>query len=159
MAVSNEQVVQLLTLMQEQMTLLKEQQERSTGVNNNNASKAKRPDRPVINAGIDDREWTLFLTTRSRYKRMIGATELAMIRTELRAACSSDVNKMLFEFVGPEKLNACTEEELLAHVKGIAVKQVHHDVHQMNFHMMSQDGRWGANNPIRRSIEVSGLLM
>ena len=70
---------------------------------------------------------------------MIGVTELVTIHMELRTAWSPDVNKMLFEFVGPDVLNECSEEELLAHIKSIAVKQIHHEVHQMNFHMMSQD--------------------
>ena len=139
MAATNEQVAALLTLLQDQMTLMKEQQQNNPGAGDNMATKAKRPDRPVINAGIDDREWALFLDTWSRYKQMIGATDVAVIRMELRAACSTDVNKMLFEFVGPEVLNECTEEELLAYIKSIAVKQVHHEVHQMNFHMMRQD--------------------
>ena len=148
MAVSNEQVAELLTLVKDQMTLMKEQQERNIAATGPSTTKAKRPDRPVINAGIDDREWTLFLDTWSRYKHMIGATELVTIRMELRAACSADVNKMLFEFVGPEVLNECSEEELLAHIKAIAVKQIHHEVHQMNFHMMSQD----EGEPITRFV-------
>ena len=67
----------------------------------NTGTKAKRPDRPIINAGIDNHEWALLLDTWARYKQMIGATDLATIRMELRAACSPDVNKMLFEFVWP----------------------------------------------------------
>ena len=148
MAASNEQVVELLQLLKGQMELLKQQQENNQGAGDNTTTKAKRPDRPVINSGIDDREWALFLDTWSRYKQMIGATDAAIIRMELRAACSPDVNKMLFEFVGPEVLNDCTEEELLAYIKSIAVKQVHHEVHQMNFHMMSQD----EGEPITRFV-------
>ena len=148
MAVSNEQVAELLTLVKDHMTLMKEQQERSLTPSASPSTKAKRPDRPVINAGIDDREWTLFLDTWSRYKHMIGATDLVTIRMELRAACSPDVNKMLFEFVGPDVLNECSEEELLAYIKSIAVKQIHHEVHQMNFHMMSQD----EGEPITRFV-------
>ena len=148
MAASNEQVVELLELLKGQMELLKQQQENNQGAGDNTTTKAKRPDRPVINSGIDDREWALFLDTWSRYKQMIGATDAAIIRMELRAACSPDVNKMLFEFVGPEVLNDCTEEELLAYIKSIAVKQVHHEVHQMNFHMMSQD----EGEPITRFV-------
>ena len=146
MAVTNEQVVQLLTLMQEQVTLLKEQQGQNNG--GNSATKAKRPDRPIINAGMDDREWALLEDTWARYKQMIGANDLATLRMELRAACSTDVNKMLFEFVGPAVLDACTEEELLGHIKSLAVKQVHHEVHQMNFHMMSQE----EGEPINRYV-------
>ena len=58
MAVSNEQVAELLTLVKDQMTLMKEQQERNIAATGPSTTKAKRPDRPFINAGIDDREWT-----------------------------------------------------------------------------------------------------
>ena len=129
-----EQVTTLIELMQQQMTLL---QQRETG--SAPGTKSKKPDRPVINADIDDREWALFLDTWSRYKGWIGVTDASKIRMELRAACSTEVNKMLFEFVGPATLDECTEDDLLNHIKSIAVKQVHHEVHQMNFHLMRQD--------------------
>ena len=125
-----EQVTQLIQLMQQQVTIL---QQRTGG-----DAKAKRPDRPVIDSDIDDREWELFLDTWSRYKTMAGVTTVDNVRMELRAACSTEVNKMLFEFVGPTTLADCTEAQLLAHIKSVAVKQVHHEVHQMNFHLMTQ---------------------
>ena len=61
MAASNEQVVELLALLKDQMELLKQQQGNNQGAVDNTTTKAKRPDRPVINSGIDDREWALFL--------------------------------------------------------------------------------------------------
>ena len=101
--------------------------------------RSKRPDRPVINAALDDREWALFEDTWVRYKTMINVTDVAAIRMELRAACSDDVNRLLFEFVGSEILDACTEKELLAHIKSVAVKSVHKEVHRMAFNTMCQD--------------------
>ena len=92
-----------------------------------------------MNAGINDREWALFLDTWTRYKQMAGINNGDMIRLELRACCSDDVNKMLFEFVGAATLDQCSEEELLGHIKGVAVKSVHKEVHQRTFNMMSQD--------------------
>ena len=41
---------------------------------------------------------------------------------ELRACCSADVNKLLFDFVGPATLNTATESSLLAHIKSVSVK-------------------------------------
>ena len=100
--------------------------------------KSKKPDRPVINAGIDDREWALFQDTWSRYKLMcnIIPNDIATIRLELRAACSTDVNKLLFEFVGATVLDSCTESELLQHIKSVAVKVTHKEVHRMAFDKM-----------------------
>lgn len=136
---SAEQVTQLIQLMQQQI-----QQQQTILQQRTGDAKAKRPDRPIIESDIDDREWELFLDTWSRYKTMAGLTTDDNIRLELRAACSTEVNKMLFEFVGPTTLATCTEAQLLAHIKSVAVKQVHHEVHQMNFHAMVQQ----ENEPI-----------
>ena len=48
---------------------------------------------------------------------------------ELRTCCSPQVNKLLFEYVLPEKLNVGNKKELLDHTKSVAVKVVHKDVH------------------------------
>ena len=146
MAATNEQLVQMMALMQQQITLMTEQndQNRQPAVDPARQSKkTRKPERPVVIAGIDDREWALFEDTWSRYKTMIDVSsenneDAQTIRMELRASCSDEVNRMLFEFVGPDALNQCTEDQLLAHIKSVAVKVVHHEVHQVNFHAMSQ---------------------
>ena len=102
------------------------------------ANHTKKPDRPTIDSGMNDREWALFDDSWGRYKKMANITDLETIRMELRAACSPDVNKMLFEFVGAETLDACTEAELLAHIKLVAVRTVHKEVHRMVFNTMVQ---------------------
>ena len=137
--------------MREQLTAMKALQEENDRLrtaegsdgNNDNGRRygTKKPDRPVINAGIDDREWVLFLDTWQRYKTMvkISATDIASTRLELRTACSSDVNKLLFEFVGADTLNNCTEEELLEHIKSVAVKVTDKEVHRVAFGKMCQN--------------------
>ena len=104
-------------------------------------SKSKKPDRPIIDASIDDRDWALFRDSWSRYKLMceLQDMDVASIRLELRACCSTEVNKLLFEYVGTTVLNACSEEELLNHIRSIAVKSVHKEVHRMSFNTMSQE--------------------
>ena len=63
------------------------------------------------------------------------------IRMELRASCSSDVNKLLFEFVGATTLDTASEQELLGHIRSIAVKGTHKEVHRMNFgKLIQQEG-------------------
>ena len=49
------------------------------------------------------------------------------------------VNKFLFEYIGPSKLNVCTENELLSYIKSVAVKVVHKEVHRMAFNSLVQD--------------------
>ena len=110
----------------------------------------KNPDRPTINAGLDDREWALFNDTWTRYKTMINVVEVGAIRMELRAACSDDVNKLLFEYVGTDILDACTEEQLLDHIKSVAVKSVHKEVHQVAFNKMSQNSGESVTNYVAR---------
>ena len=47
----------------------------SDGTVTNTPYRSKRPDRPVINAALDDREWALFEDTWVRYKTMINVTD------------------------------------------------------------------------------------
>ena len=83
---------------------------------------------------------------------MIGVLDanVAVVRQELRTACSAEVNKLLFEFVGATALNECTEAELLGHIKSVAVKTVHKEVHQMAFNKMSQNQGESITNYVAR---------
>ena len=159
---TQQQIQQMLDLMQQQMTNMNTLQEENAQLraaattaeangapvvngnvpnNNNNGQslyRSKKPDRPVINNGIDDREWAFFIHTWTTYKTMINAVDIAFIRNELHAACSEEVRKLLFEFHGPTELDNCTEAELLQHIKSVAVKTVHKEVHRMAFNTMTQ---------------------
>ena len=108
-----EQVQELITLMKQQMDTVNELREENDRLRAANAGaaenqcKLKKPERPVVNANIDDREWALFEDSWGRYKKMckLSDNDVENIRLELRACCSSNVNKFLFEYVGPTKLN------------------------------------------------------
>ena len=157
-----DQVQQMLDLLKEQMATVTTLQEenanlretaaqaavpnndtdaRSATVNTNDPRyNTKKPDRPVIDTELDDCDWELFLDTWNRYKEMIflPATDVHTIRNEVRAACSNEVNKLLFEYVGKTKLSTCTEEDLLNYVKSVAVKVKHKEVHRLEFGQMVQ---------------------
>ena len=60
-----------------------------------------------------------------------------VIRNELRACCSEEVDRMLFNFVGAA-LKTATEVQLLNHIKSIAVVGVHKEVHRQKFNKMVQ---------------------
>ena len=60
------------------------------------------------------------------------------IRNELRSTCSNAINKLLFDFVGAGALNTCTLEQLLSHIKSVAVRGVHKEVHRQKFHGLHQ---------------------
>ena len=151
-----EQMQQMINLMQQQMDTVKELQEENARLRNENGEQvtggegpssqttrysAKKPDRPVVNASIDARDWALFVDGWTRYKQMcrLKDDDVDNIRLELRACCSSEVNKLLFEYVGSTKLTACSEAELLGHIKAIAVKIIHKEVYRMAFNCMTQD--------------------
>ena len=136
---TQEQFQSMLTMMQQQMARLDAlQQENDTLRRQNAETKLKKPDRPIIEGNWNDSEWALFLDTWRRYKIMASLTQADEIRMELRAACSSDVNKFLFEFVGPNILDNATEEQLLAHIKSVAVKGLHKEVHRVTFGKLKQ---------------------
>ena len=119
-----EQVQQLIDIMKEQMETMKNLQAENARLSNveaattvervtaatpannevNSSYKPKKPDRPVINPGMDDREWALFTDTWTRYKIManVPANDVAATRLELWAACSGEVNQLLFEYVGKD---------------------------------------------------------
>ena len=66
-------------------------------------------------------------------------TDVGEIRNELRCACSPDVNKLLFDIVGPTTLDACDEDTLLHHVKSVAVQGSHKEVHRQKFQALAQE--------------------
>jgi len=97
-----------------------------------------KPTRPIIEADCTDNKWAIFKDTWLRYKQMARLTGPAEIRNELRSSCSPAVNELLFNFVGPDKLNRSTEEELLTHIRSVAVKAVHSEVYRQQFFRLKQ---------------------
>lgn len=69
---------------------------------------------------------------------MTGITEPNVLRMELRASCSQEVNKLLFEYIGADTLDTSNEQNLLEHIKRVAVKGTHKEVHRINFFRLSQ---------------------
>ena len=78
---TEEQVQKLITLVETQMTALTNLSEENAKLRvevatataatpQTSKSRSKRPDRPLINAGIDDREWELIREAWTRYKLM-----------------------------------------------------------------------------------------
>lgn len=100
--------------------------------------RSSKPVRPTIEADSSDNNWIIFEDSWSRYKQMANLTDQVNIRNELRSTCSSKVNEMLFNFVGPEALNTSTEEDLLKYIKSVAVKTVHSEVYRQQFFNLRQ---------------------
>ena len=98
----------------------------------------RKPNRPSIALDATDGDWALFIDEWTRYKDMCGLKDLAVMRNELRSACTPETNRLLFELIGPEALNTATEEHLLQQIRLVAVKGLHTEVHRQNFHSMWQ---------------------
>ena len=101
--------------------------------------RTKRPDRPSIDVESTETDWIMFEEDWDRYKQMSMLSSTDDIRNELRAACSKEVNRMLFNFVGPNVLKGTSEKDLLNHIKSVAVRSVHKEVHRQEFKIMKQE--------------------
>jgi len=95
-------------------------------------------ERPSIDADCTDNQWMVFCDSWYRYKEMASLTSTAEIRNELRSTCSSKINEMLFNFVGPNALNQAPEDELLNYIKSVAVKAIHPEVYRQQFFTLRQ---------------------
>ena len=118
--------------MQEQMTNLMSQLLPTTThptVSLDSPIPRSKPDRPVITAAdCTNNQWIIFLDAWKHYKQMSKLSDPVEIKNELRSACDATVNEMLFNFVGPDTLITANEDQLLSHIKSVAVKSIHPEV-------------------------------
>jgi hypothetical protein len=124
--------------MQEQMTQLMTKLLPTNHPTESPQRQLHKPERPTIEADSSDNKWIIFTDAWVRYKDMGKLQDLNDIRNELRSSCSSSVNEMLFNFVGPEALKTATEDQLLQYIKSVAVKTVHPEVYRQQFFAMRQ---------------------
>ena len=105
---------QMMQLMQQMIELQRENNElrRNMSGASNFSSKAKKPDRPIIEQDSTDNDWALFTDSWQRYKDMCRLRDISEIRNELRSSCSSDVNKLLFDLIGSDRLNSASEADV-----------------------------------------------
>ena len=85
----------------------------------------KTPERLSIGLDTTESEWTLFVDRRAWYKTICGLTNPAVIKNELRAACTADANRLLFELIGPDLLNSATEDYLFQKIWLVTIKGLH----------------------------------
>ena len=140
--ITSEQFNQMMNMMKMQLDTINALTTQNAALQQNNNERGcavKRPDRPVIDQNSSDNDWELFLDSWSRYKRMTNLTGGEATVMELRACCSTDVNKLLFQYVGAAPLNRSTEEELIKHIRSVAVKGVHPEVHRLRFTNLRQE--------------------
>ena len=79
--------------------------------NGNDRPRVKNPERPEIDLGYSETQWAFFLDEWDVYKRR-AALKAEHLTDELRACCSKDLRKTLFDFVGSSTLAKLSEQQL-----------------------------------------------
>ena len=99
-----------------------------------------KPNRPSIDAETDELNWIIFQDNWKRYKMMADLEEEKEICLELRETCSSEVNRLLYQYKGADALNAndLKEKDLLEFIKIVAVKSIHKEVHRWHYGQITQ---------------------
>ena len=92
--------------------------------------------RPQIGLDANDEDWRLFKLQWDRYTSSAGLTQDG-ITQELLSACSPELEKRLFQLRGPS-LTKNSEDQLLTHIKSVAVQALHTAVHRRQFHELRQ---------------------
>ena len=74
----------------------------------------------------------------------------------MKDACWPKVDQLLYDFVGPDKVNVAslTEVTLLAHVKSVAFKNIHVEVYMWTFaNMKQEEGKYITKFVCRRKAQ------
>jgi len=130
---------QILELTKDKLNVSNIEDPSVTGVQSTKSNRIK-PTRPKIEGGMDEIDWKILLDDWGRYKRRSELLDEEQICLELRDSCSNDVNKLLYQFIGGDDLNAndMTEIKLLEYIRNVAVKVDHKEVHRLNFSRLKQ---------------------
>ena len=97
----------------------------------------KRAERPEIDIGANESQWEFFVDEWNSYKRRTGLLPVEEV-DELRASCSKELRKTLFDFVGSTNLQTITTDDLLIEIKRHAVVGKNKAVHRKEFYDKNQ---------------------
>ena len=124
------------TLVLEAMTAVLDTRPQSSSPNSAKA-RVKTAERPEIDVGSNEDQWEFFLHEWDLYKRRT-LLEVSRVSDELRACCTKDLRKVLFDFVGGTALDGLSEPQLLKQIKVAAVVGKNTAVHRKEFHAILQ---------------------
>ena len=99
--------------------------------------KKPNPVRPIIDLDSSEGDWDFFIAEWGRYKRQAEIKD-SEVTDELQDACSKELRKDIFDFVGPSVVETLNEKTLLEHIKTLAIKGKNKAVHRKEFYGMSQ---------------------
>ena len=100
-------------------------------------SSVKKPDRPEIDLETSEAEWAFFCSGWDIYKTRSGIKNKE-ITLELRAACTTELRRALYNFIGQAKLSTFDEITLKAFICQMAVKGKNTAVYRHEFYSMAQ---------------------
>ena len=70
----------------------------------------KRAERPDVDVGCSESQWLFFLDEWKSYKRRT-TLDATKVVDELRASCTKELRRILFEFVGGSTLETISEND------------------------------------------------
>ena len=100
--------------------------------------RAEKVPRPQIKPGIGQDEFSYFKDEWTSYKRSCGITDETETRDQLRAACSEDLRRNLFNCLG-SKLKTLTEQHMMDEIQKLAVLAQNNLVKVVQLLALSQD--------------------
>ena len=102
-------------------------------------SKVKSAERPEIDLKCTESQWAFFIDEWNSYKRMTSLVEVRQIVDELRACCTMELRRTLFNLMGSSTVETLTEANLLKKIKESAVVGKNVSVHRKEFYGIMQE--------------------
>ena len=100
--------------------------------------RAEKVPRPKIKLGVSQDEFSYFQDEWTSYKRSCDITDETETRDQLRAACSEDLRRNLFNCLG-SKLKTLTEQQMMDEIEKLAVLSQNNLVKVVHLLASSQD--------------------
>ena len=116
-----------------------------TAAGSNGNPRVKSPERPEVGLGFSETRWAFFINEWELYKRRT-SLKTENVTDELRACCSMELRKTLFDFLGSASLASLSEIQLLEKIRSAAVIGKNKAVHRKEFYEVHQE----RDEPINR---------
>ena len=109
--------------------------------------RVKCPERPEVDLGFSETQWAFFIDEWDLYKRR-ASLKPEHLTDELRACCSKELRKTLFDLVGSSTLKSLGETDLLEKIRSVAVIGKNKAVHRKEFYEVQQ----APDEPVNRFV-------
>ena len=100
-------------------------------------TRVKHAERPEVDVGYSESQWAFFIDEWRSYKRRTALPAEKVVH-ELRASCTKELRKIIFNLVGGNTLETIPEHELLEKIKSSAVIGKNQAVHRKEFYSLRQ---------------------